>query len=139
MELGYALNVNRCNCTLTERENEFEIVDNFNKTTGNHTYKFGTDLRRTSNLRVPSDNHRAGELTFAQGYSGQGSANGATTNGLGLATFLLGETTTFVRYVSTVTDATAYLDQAHISMAGHLAHDSETDPELRPEIRAHIP
>lgn len=113
IDLGYALNVNRCNCTLTERENEFEIVDNFTKTVGNHAYKFGTDLRRTSNLRVPSDSHRAGELTFAQGYSGQGSANGATTNGLGLATFLLGETTSFVRYVSTVTDATAYLDRAH--------------------------
>jgi hypothetical protein len=113
LELGYALNVNRCNCTLTERENEFEIVDNFIKTVGNHSYKFGTDLRRTSNLRVPSDSHRAGELTFAQGYTGQGSANGATTNGLGIATFLMGQTTTFVRYVSTVTDATAYLDRAH--------------------------
>jgi hypothetical protein len=113
IDLGYSTTVNRCNCTLTERENEFEVVDNFTKTAGNHTYKFGTDLRRTSNLRVPSDDHRAGELTFAQGYSGQGSANGATTNGLGLATFLLGETTTFLRYVSTVTDATAYLDRAH--------------------------
>jgi Carboxypeptidase regulatory-like domain/TonB dependent receptor len=113
MELGYALNVNRCNCTLTETENEFQIVDNFTKVVGNHTFKVGFDLRRTANLRVPSDSHRAGELTFAQGYTGQGSANGATTNGLGLATFLLGQTTTFSRYVSTITDATAYLDRDH--------------------------
>jgi len=113
IDLGYSLTANRCNCTLTETENEFEILDNFTKVVGNHALKFGTDLRRTANLRVPSDSHRAGELTFAQGYTGQGSANGATTNGLGLATFLLGETTTFARYVSTVTDATAYLDRAH--------------------------
>ncbi len=113
IDLGYSLTANRCNCTLTETENEFQILDNFSKVAGNHTLKFGTDLRRTANLRVPSDGHRAGELTFAQGYTGQGSANGATTNGLGLATFLLGETTTFSRYVSTVTDATAYLDRAH--------------------------
>ena len=113
MYLGYSLTANRCNCTLTERESEFQVLDNFTKVVGNHTLKFGTDLRRTANLRVPSDGHRAGELTFAAGYTGQGSANGATTNGLGLATFLLGETTTFSRYVSTVTDATAYLDRAH--------------------------
>jgi hypothetical protein len=113
MTLGYSLTANRCNCTLTERENEFQILDNFTKVVGNHTLKFGTDLRRTSNLRVPSDGHRSGELTFAAGFTGQGSANGATTNGLGLATFLLGETTTFSRYVSSVLDATAYLDRAH--------------------------
>jgi hypothetical protein len=113
MQLGYSLTVNRCNCSLTERENEFQFLDNFSKVVGNHSFKFGADIRRTSNLRVPSDGHRSGELTFAQGYTGQGSANGATTNGLGLATFLLGETTSFSRYVSTVTDATAYLDRAH--------------------------
>ncbi|HTV55364.1 MAG TPA: TonB-dependent receptor, partial [Terriglobia bacterium] len=113
MAMGYSLTANRCNCSLTEREDEFEIVDNFTKVVGNHSLKFGTDLRRTANLRVPSDGHRAGELTFAQGYTGQGSGNGNATDGLGLATFLLGETTTFSRYVSTVTDATAYLDRAH--------------------------
>ena len=113
LDLGYSLTANKCNCTLTETENEFEIVDNFTKVASNHSFKFGTDLRRTANLRVPSDSHRAGELTFAQGYTGLGNANGGSSAGLGLATFLLGETTTFARYVSTVTDATAYLDRAH--------------------------
>lgn len=113
LTLGYSLTANLCNCTLTENETEYQMLDNLTKIVGNHSFKFGVDLRRTAQLRVPSDSHRAGELTFAQGYSGQGSGNGATTNGLGLATFLLGETTSFVRYVSTVNDATAFFDRAH--------------------------
>ena len=31
---------------------------------GNHTFKFGVDVRRAYNLRVPSDAHRSGELDF---------------------------------------------------------------------------
>lgn len=107
--LGYSNTVNKCNCSLTELEQEQQLLDAFSKVHGNHNFKFGVDLRRTSNLRVPSDSHRAGELTAAAGYT----ALGGTSGGLGLATFLLGETTTFVRYVSKVTDATAYLDRAH--------------------------
>ncbi len=113
LNLGYSLTVNRCNCTLTQQEYEFQILNNLTKVIGNHTFKAGTDLRHTSNLRLPSDSHRSGELTFAQGYTGQGSGNGSTSNGLGLATFLLGETTTFSRYIGTITDARAFLDRAH--------------------------
>jgi hypothetical protein len=107
--IGYSSTVNKCNCSLTEVEQEHEIVDTFNISKQNHTFKFGADIRHTSNLRVPSDSHRAGELTAAAGYT----ALGGTSGGLGLATFLLGETTTFARYVSNVTDATAYLDRYH--------------------------
>ncbi len=110
-ELGYGLTVNRCNCPLTEREQEEQVVDNFTKQIGNHTLKAGLDIRTTSNLRVPSDHHRSGQLTFAPGYTGLGNTNGGTSQGLGLASFLLGETTSFDRYVSTVNDATAYLDR----------------------------
>ena len=113
LDLGYSNTVNRCNCTLTEREKEYQFVDNLSKAVHNHDLKFGADIKRTSNLRVPSDSHRAGELTFAAGYTGLGNANGGSSGGLGLATFLLGETTTFARYVSTVTDATAFLDRFH--------------------------
>jgi hypothetical protein len=107
--IGYSNTVNKCNCTLTEIEQENQLVDTLSKVYHNHTFKFGADLRHTSNLRVPSDSHRAGELTAGAGYTALGGSSG----GLGLATFLLGETTTFTRYVSTVTDATAYLDRAH--------------------------
>ena len=108
-DIGYSNTVNSCNCSLTEVEQENEIVDTFNISKQNHALKFGADIRLTSNLRVPSDSHRAGELTSAAGYT----ALGGTSGGLGLASFLLGEVTTFARYVSNVTDATAYLDRYH--------------------------
>ncbi len=103
--IGYALNVNSCNCPLTQIERQYQFVDNVTKVVGNHTLKFGADVRYALNLRVPSDSHRAGELTFAPGYTGDVGANGAVTQGYGLATFLLGEATSFSRYVSTSTNA----------------------------------
>ncbi len=59
---GYGLGVNRCNCPLIEQEDQFQFVNNWTKITGNHQIKFGADIRYARNLRVPSDNHRAGEL-----------------------------------------------------------------------------
>lgn len=103
--LGYALNVNSCNCPLAQREQQYQAVDNLTKVVGNHSFKFGADIRYALNLRVPSDAHRAGELTFAPGYTGDVGANGAVTQGYGLASFLLGEVTGFRRYVSTSTNA----------------------------------
>jgi hypothetical protein len=103
--LGYALNINSCNCPLAQREQQYQVVDNVSKIFGNHSLKFGADIRYAMNLRVPSDAHRAGELTFAPGYTGDVNENGAVTQGYGLATFLLGQTTSFRRYVSSTTDA----------------------------------
>ncbi len=94
INFGSGLGVNRCNCPLDENEKQYQIVTNLTKVTGNHTLKFGVDVRRAFNLRVPSDNHRAGELTFGQ-----------NRTGLGLATFLIGDVTGFRRYVSTSVDA----------------------------------
>jgi hypothetical protein len=108
-QLGYALNNNRCNCPLTEFERQFQFVDNISKISGNHTFKLGTDVRYALNLRVPSDNHRSGELTFEPEFTSLGAVapNGSinSSGGLGLATFLLGQVTTFNRYVSSSTDA----------------------------------
>ncbi len=90
----------RCNCPLKEDESQYQFVTNFTKSLGSHTAKFGVDVRRAFNLRVPSDNHRSGEIDFnaerTQGPSG---------GGLGLATFLLGDVSGYRRYVSTSTDA----------------------------------
>jgi hypothetical protein len=106
LDLGYALGANQCNCPLTETETQYQFVDNLSKTAGKHTFKFGADLRYAENLRVPSDSHRAGELTFGDGETGSVSAVGANaTDGVGLATFLLGDTTYFQRYVSSSTNA----------------------------------
>ena len=57
---------------------------------GNHTIKFGADIRYATNLRVPSDANRTGQLNF---YSGDTSNGG--TGGLSLATFLLGDVGNF--------------------------------------------
>src|SRR5882724_5503191 len=107
---GYGLGVNRCNCPLIEQEDQFQFVNNWTKVMGNHQIKFGGDIRYARNLRVPSDNHRAGELTFANTFTSLNKANLPTNDptpsgGLGVATFLLGDVTTFKRYVSTVTTA----------------------------------
>ena len=104
-EFGYSLGANQCNCPLAEDEQQFQFVNNTTKVIGNHSIKFGADIRYAQNLRVPSDTHRAGELTFAPGYTGIVDQNGATSGGLGLATFLLGQTTGFGRYVSSSTNA----------------------------------
>jgi len=93
---GDGLNVGRCNCPLTESEQQFQFVNNWTKIKGNHQYKFGVDIRYAENLRVPSDANRTGQLHFDSG----GTSNGGT-GGLSLATFLLGDVTQFERFVST--------------------------------------
>lgn len=102
---GYGLGVNQCNCPLAQREQQFQFVGNVTKVVGNHSLKFGGDVRRATNLRVPSDTHRAGELRFSPSHTARVDANGATQQGLGLATFLLGQVTGGGRYVSPTTDA----------------------------------
>jgi hypothetical protein len=97
---GDGLNTGRCNCPLTESEQQFQVVNNWTRTQGNHTIKFGADIRYAENLRVPSDQSRTGLLSFDTG----GTSN-AGSNGLALATFILGDVTSFQRYVSQSTDA----------------------------------
>ncbi|MBV8705795.1 MAG: TonB-dependent receptor, partial [Acidobacteriaceae bacterium] len=109
--LGYSLGANQCNCPLTESEGQYQFTDNLTKISGNHTYKFGADIRYAKNLRVPSDSHRAGELTFNAARTGFIAANADGTSsltaagGLSFASFLLGDVTGFSRYVSTSTNA----------------------------------
>jgi Carboxypeptidase regulatory-like domain/TonB dependent receptor len=98
---GNGLGVNRCNCPLIEQEDQFQFVNNWTKIVGNHQAKFGADIRFARNLRVPSDKHRAGELSFAKSRTADAVAGG----GVGMATFLLGDVTTFNRYVSTSSNA----------------------------------
>jgi hypothetical protein len=92
---GDGLGVARCNCPLTESEQQFQFVDNWTKTKGNHILKFGADIRYAENLRIPSDNNRTGEYNF----SPEATSNGGV-GGLDLATFLLGDVTSFARYVN---------------------------------------
>jgi hypothetical protein len=97
---GDGLNVGRCNCPLTEKEDQFQVVNNWTRIQGNHQIKFGADIRYAKNLRVPSDANRTGELNFDSGDTSL-----AGNNGLDLATFLLGDVTSFNRFVSTSLNA----------------------------------
>jgi hypothetical protein len=106
-QYGAGLNVNRCNCPLTEREDQFQIVNNWTKVFGTHSIKFGVDLRYARNLRVPSDNDRTGINNFSPGptsYQGDDTTLEGT-GGLGFATYVLGDVTAFNRYASTSTNA----------------------------------
>jgi len=109
--LGYALgngsfNGPQCNCPLTEEEGLYQVTDNLSKIVGNHSFKFGADIRYAKNLRVPSDQHRAGELIFETANTGLVSTAGAgAQQGLSFASFMLGNVSSFQRYVSTTTNA----------------------------------
>lgn len=107
---GYSLGTNQCNCPLDQEEQQFQFVNNWTNIRGNHTLKFGADVRYAQNLRVPSDSHRAGELSFnpqrTQGVVGVNpDGTPAIGGGLGIAAFLLGDVSSFRRFVSSVTDA----------------------------------
>ncbi|MHB8216341.1 MAG: carboxypeptidase-like regulatory domain-containing protein [Candidatus Sulfotelmatobacter sp.] len=98
---GDGLGVGRCNCPLTEREDQFQFVNNWTKTKGNHILKFGADLRYARNLRIPSDNNRTGEYNFSpQETSNQNPPANTATGGLDLASFLLGDVSSMARYVT---------------------------------------
>jgi len=105
---GDGLNVSRCNCPLTEKEDQFQIVNNWTKTIGNHSIKVGLDLRYGRNLRVPSDNDRTGVLNFDNNPTSNQTTEipkGDNTGGISFAALALGDVTSFNRYVSTSINA----------------------------------
>ncbi len=91
---GFSLGYN-CNCPLTERETLLDYVNEWTKVAGNHTVRFGSTWEQAWNLRLPSDNHRAGVYTFNSSVT---SSPTDGNSGLGLASFLLGDTSTFARF-----------------------------------------
>jgi hypothetical protein len=85
-----------CNCPLLESEQVFQIADNWTLIRGNHSIRFGADLRYAMNLRNASDYTRSGELGFGNGST---SVPGAGTgSGSGIASILLGYVDSFQRY-----------------------------------------
>ncbi len=99
-QFGSGLQMNHCNCPLKEKEDQYQIVNNWTKTIANHEVKFGADLRYARNLRVPSDTDRSGEDKFANAPTSDGAQGG-----LGFASFILGDVSTFGRYTSTSQNA----------------------------------
>jgi hypothetical protein len=111
-DFGDGLDPSRCNCPLIENEHQYQFVNNWTKIFGNHSMKFGADLRFAHNLRFPSDANRTGELSFShKATSLYDPGNGTTikpsnTGGLDLASFLLGQVTHFGRFASVSQNAT---------------------------------
>ena len=77
-----------CNCPLQESEQVFQVANNWTKTFGNHSVRFGGDIRYALNLRNASDYNRAGNLYFNQ----------STGAGSGLAAVLEGQVAQFQRF-----------------------------------------
>jgi len=100
---GDGLNVSRCNCPLIEKEDQFQVVNNWTKIIKTHSIKVGADLRYARNLRVPSDNNRTGILNFTDGPTSDPALSNAGGNGWG--SFALGQVTSMNRYVSVSTNA----------------------------------
>ena len=102
---------------------------------GNHSFKFGVDVRRAYNLRVPSDAHRSGELTFRQrphvaamapAASGSRRSSSATC-------------TSFRRYVSPNTDAREQQWRHFYYAQDTWRAERQADAQLRPAARHHQP
>jgi hypothetical protein len=92
---------NNCNCPLIERMQQFQEIGNLTWTVGKHTFKFGPDFHYLQNLRLPSDQHRSGEVYTFNALT-EGTPAGS---GLGMAAFLLGDVSQFNRYISHTEDA----------------------------------
>jgi Carboxypeptidase regulatory-like domain/TonB dependent receptor len=77
-----------CNCPLKESEQVLQLNNNWTKILGNHSIRFGADLRYAFNLRNASDSNRSGLLAFS-------SSTGA---GSGIAGVLEGQIAQFQRF-----------------------------------------
>ena len=87
-QMGY-----QCNCPLDQEETEFQGATNWTKIRGAHTLKWGADIRRRQNKRLPSDNKRSGVYNFSSNVTSNGGVDG-----LALASFLLGDPSEFHRF-----------------------------------------
>ncbi len=88
--MGYS-----CNCPLHERETLLDYVNNWTKVAGNHTIRFGGTFEMAWNQRLPSDQHRAGSYQFNDSVTADANVSGS---GLGLASFMLGDPSSFNRF-----------------------------------------
>jgi hypothetical protein len=89
LRLGYSDDVNSCSCPLREQEQQFQFANNWTRSSGQHIVKWGADLRFLQNYRLSGTRPPTGYFSFAP-----------SATGLGLATFLIGDVTTFERNFS---------------------------------------
>ncbi|HTZ57364.1 MAG TPA: TonB-dependent receptor [Acidobacteriaceae bacterium] len=94
---------NHCNCPLNMTEQEYAFVNDWTRDIGRHSVKFGAEVRRLQELRIPSDVNRTGQLQFADERTA--TSSGSTPGGLGIASLLFGDVSQISRYFSTSTTA----------------------------------
>ncbi len=87
-----------CNCPLLESEQVFQLTNNWTRTSGNHAFRFGADLRYAKNIRDASDSNRTGQFTFDNATTGFSSGAGVVSTGNDLASFLVGDAARFQRF-----------------------------------------
>ena len=85
-----------------QTENQLQGVNNWTRVAGNHTIKFGADLRYAMNHLVGLNNNqvRSGNFSFLSSVT-----EGPSSSGLGFATFLLGDVSSLNRTVTQNTNA----------------------------------
>jgi carboxypeptidase family protein len=105
IDYGDGPTVNQCNCPLMETLQQFQWVNNWVKTHGNHVMKWGEDFRLAEDLSVVSPVDRSGTFTFTQKDTANPTGSGPAAGGLGLATFLIGDVSAFSRNIGDTTDA----------------------------------
>ena len=86
------------NATL-QQTSQYQFVNNWAHSFGNHNVKFGIDYRYGKNhsLSIASNALRSGTYFFASSRTSGVSTDGVQSPGVGFATFMLGDTTTFWR------------------------------------------
>jgi outer membrane receptor protein involved in Fe transport len=95
-QMGY-----QCNCPLHETENVFQWTTDWTKIFGRHTIRWGAEVQAAQNLRLPSDQHRAGVYAFNPSVT---AAAFDPSAGTGLASFLLGDPSSFNRFAQISTN-----------------------------------
>lgn len=90
-----------------QQTSQYQIVNNWSHQMGNHNIKFGADYRYGKNwtVTIASNALRSGTYFFASSRTSGVSGTGAQSPGVGFATFLLGDTTTFWRTQTANVDA----------------------------------
>ncbi|MGB8536014.1 MAG: TonB-dependent receptor [Acidobacteriaceae bacterium] len=93
----------------SQDSSQYQFVNNWSHLKGNHNIRFGVDLRYALNHLVGLDNNnvRSGNFHFTQTRTAGvlDPVTGSTSSGLGFATFLLGDVTSFQRTQTQNTDA----------------------------------
>ena len=82
-----------------QNSSQYQFVNNWSHQFGNHNIKFGVDYRYGKNytVSIASNALRSGTFFFAAPRTSGVSAEGVASSGVGFATFLLGDSTTFWR------------------------------------------